>query len=53
MSSKKGRPKPRLTLVRGSDAGRADVLAQLFKQLTGRVPTAQEIEDAKKKHGLQ
>lgn len=41
--------KPKLTLLSRKNAEDLAALVRLFKKLTGREPTAQEIEAAKKK----
>lgn len=42
------KPKPRLTLLPGKKSGDINMLVKLFTHLTGRTPTQQEIDDAKK-----
>jgi hypothetical protein len=41
--------KPKIVLLSKEDAEDLAVLVKLFKQLTGREPTEQEIADAKKR----
>jgi len=43
----KKRQKPKLVLLRGKDAFDIDSLVAMYKQLTGREPTNEEIDEAK------
>jgi hypothetical protein len=44
----KKRQKPTLALLKGNDAFDIDSLMAMYKQLTGREPTNEEIEAAKR-----